>query len=253
MVASTSDFDKIYDQLIKEADKTNVVFINGILTNEGDFNNKIVPAIESSFNLKDTAYKKEGSNYGGQFKQDVGYVSSLWFNPIYNNSFVDEKNPFASWALLLLDTALNGDKWRNVFEDFKQFKLLEAAGKILEIKDANLFFANSKLEQFKDFLSLAQQVISSGGDFNNLANNDDFWAKMLDFLVDFIPYGDRLDNLIKSVPDYFDGKEALNQYWFKDTQYSSAVNPKWVPDISQWVGDAKNSVMLIGHSQGNFF
>ncbi|MFB2875266.1 hypothetical protein ACE1CC_00075, partial [Aerosakkonemataceae cyanobacterium BLCC-F46] len=230
----STNFDgyKVFDERVRQSGKTSFVFVNGIFVSSGDFQNKIVPAIKGTFNLTENAYAENGSNYGGVFQANTSnYATSVWFNPIYNDSVVNDwSETIKSVTLFLFQEAIE--------EAVERFTGVDGIFQIVE--------------QFQDGFDLISRFISSGGDFATLAADDNFQAKVLDFLFEFTPFN-QIDDLIQALPNDFDGKEALNQYWFKDTWPSSAINTNLVPQLTDWLKNEKNSAILLGHSQGNFF
>jgi hypothetical protein len=222
MATSTKfDFDKVYDQLIEDAGKTRVVYINGIFTGETGFDTKV----KETFKFQDdqNVYKLGGSGFRG----------SINFTPEYNPTSPN------TGGNILQDLGLSVIKFF-VKTALDQFDLLD----LLTIP-----------QQIVQFSSLLGQFLTSPNPAQ-LLQDDGFTAQALDFLSSYLPGGDVINNLITSLPA--DLQEALTQYWFKSTDVSKPVNNNWTQgndSVVNWVNnsDQKNSLILIGYSQGNFF
>lgn len=212
----------VLDELITESGKTRVIFINGILTNYDPDFIKQSKIIEETFGLK--KYSLEPDSHP-DFHNHIG---SIEFSPVHNESLKDDLPKF--------------------FTDF---------------------FSNLTREIIFDFLNDATGGIGRFGEVFNLIfefvqnptfaklQEEEFSAKLINFITSNLPGVEVIQKIINSIPATSDFGEVLRQFWFSDPSYSNHVNDLWTDSAKDWlqsdVTSSKNSLILIGHSQGNFF
>ncbi|MEP6519879.1 hypothetical protein [Microcoleus vaginatus] len=245
------DFDKIYDQLIEEGGKSHLLYVNGIRTLDFEFNRDL-NLLDAQWKIRNNKWAQDASGFRGSIQLDDRYLNSSG-----GKDFVD----LASFATdFLFNMALDSIKWKDTFKDSKRYKdandsgldLGEFLGSVLDtVKNAFDLFEN-----FKDAYKLVESfvnVFAGGGSAVDLFRDDDFTAKAIKFLQEFLPTP--LDTAINSLFDSLnpDLKEALKQFWYADIAPSQDVNSLWVPQTSEWLVTPNNSLILVGHSQGNFF
>ncbi len=222
MATPNFDFNNVYDQLIEDAGKTRVVYINGIFTNEISNQGSFDSALDEALKLRKNSY----------VPSSINFRSSINFTPQYNPT-----SP-STGGNIIADLGLSVAKFfvKRALDEFDVFDILEIPGQIIVIADL-----------MRSFLTSPNPA--------QLFQDDDFTAKALSFLSDYLPGGDIITDLISSLPD--DLQESLTQYWFRETTISQPINQNWTQgrnSVANWNNQSNNnSLVLIGYSQGNFF
>ncbi|MDY7014950.1 MAG: hypothetical protein SVX43_15405, partial [Cyanobacteriota bacterium] len=152
-------------------------------------------------------------------------LGSLKFDPVYNPSVIDSGEEIAS----------------SLAEFFGKYLLAKA------IEDLNpLDF----IQNAGDFFDLVWQFASNPTP--SIFSDDQFTAQLISFIASQIPLVSELPTIIDSLPDDFDLKEALQQYWYPNSvPPSQELNNTWID--TDFLNQNQNSLIVIGHSQGNFF
>ncbi|WP_414623230.1 calcium-binding protein, partial [Calothrix sp. CCY 0018] len=258
------DFDNVFNQLIEEGGKTRVIYINGIRTTEDKYRENII-GFDNIWQISGNLYEPQKDVYSstkGLIELDTQYRNTT-------DSTGNNWGDVGVFALkFLLEYAVNKFSFSEILEKAnkhkqlaKKIKSLEAAGKDVTQLAKDLDFVRDGFEIFevvKTGYELAQKFLQSQNPIELVTKDDNFTAKALIFIKDianFIPgFGEIstvIDSLIEAAPD--DIKEALEQYWYRESKFQN-INDSWTKESNSWLSSSsQNSLILLGHSQGNFF
>jgi Ca2+-binding RTX toxin-like protein len=263
------DADKLLEHIINERGKTQVVFVNGILTSE-------VPAEDVN-----RAYGLDYTRYGLDSASEIqGYRSSIEFVPIHNPTAFpsNAEKTLEAAAEPLLDLGQAAGQFFEQFKDLvfdvaikKAEEEIEDLGS--EVRDlentANpeqflIQSARQEISDIQDEIDFAKIIRNSVSKFENLEEGQ--INRLSNFFDD---YGElpELSNRIENDPEQGiitngfshenppnDLLESFAQYWSNQpSQVSSFVNDEWLGNTQSFLEKNQNSAILIAHSQGNFF
>jgi hypothetical protein len=197
---------------------------NQILSNSGQTRVVLMNGIHTTsdqFNGDFTAETKENFIIDSNKLEEK--KGSILFQPVYNPSFLDPVNLLPTLA-----------------DFFSQYIFKKA-----------LDYLNSLeyIDKFADIFSLLGQVAQNPTP--SLLFDDQFTADLIQLIAENTPFFNELTAIIDALPDDFDLKESLAQFWYPNpVEQSRDLNSQW---IDGFLDNSKNSLILIGHSQGNFF
>lgn len=280
------DFNPVFRQLINDGGKSYVVYMNGIRTVADKFQKDLI-GFNKMYNFygningeyeKYTTFleQTEKSNTFGSINLDITYrnttdstgsdlgdlgifVAKFLFN------YALDKFSFAG----VLETVNNSKTLKKKLDDLteKLNKLTNDGADSEDIKklQEQITSTANQLDSIKDVVDFFETVKVSFEFISSLVKtppnqwftDDSFTAKAFFFLKEvssFIPgFGEIssvIDAAIEAAPA--DLKEALEQYWYKETKFPE-IN-SWVNPAQEWLSQSgNNSLILLGHSQGNFF
>jgi len=254
------DFNRVFDQLIEAAGKSRFIYINGIRTTSSQF--------EEDLNRFDQAWKLSNNRVVPGVSEFRG---SIELDTKYRNTTDSTGNDWGDLAVFvgkfLFSYALDKIAFEDIVNQANKHKALQR--KIEELKAAGedvteLVKELDLLKNVADFFGIIKSGYELAESFSkistpsDLVKNGDFTAKAILFLKEVSSYvpafgeiSSVIDSLIEAAPE--DLKEALEQYWQTSSSPSANINGDWTKDAQTWLADKKNSLILLGHSQGNFF
>ncbi|MEG4795681.1 calcium-binding protein, partial [Microcoleus sp. LAD1_D1] len=236
------DFDSAYQGIINERNKTRVVFINGILTSESGFADG-----------KDANDKLTLTNHPNsiEFKPDLRE-----FKPVYNPT---SSSPFLPGNLGLLESLVTTyssfhekispilfqpalDKWNAEVNFGSQEWLDNINAKILTA------LANSS----PDMMSVITD--SEASEVARFVNKYGDWGKFYQALENETIFPPQYTVNSSSVPN--DLLESFAQFMSDaPSKASNSVNigQGWVGDATNFLSTPEHSLIIVAHSQGNYF
>jgi hypothetical protein len=181
MTTLSPDSAEVLKQLVADAGKTRVIFINGILTNASAF-------YDQSWIIQKTFGLARKPTPLVEFPDYYNHVGSLDFSPIHNESLLDNPIKF------LIDFLKN-----IVGETIKEF-INDSSGGLVEFGEifslALEFFQNPTIQKLQE---------------------EKFSADLLNLILGHIPLASNLASLVNNIPEDSDIGESLRQFWFSDT------------------------------------
>jgi len=260
-----TDFNKVFTQLIEEGGKIRVLYMNGIRTTEDQFKENLIGFdqiwnLQGKLVLPGKCISRGSIDLDTQYRNTTDSTGNDWLDlGVFVGKFLFE---YALSQISFGGIIEQANKHKALKKKFEQLKkegkdVTEIAEQIDDLKDIADFFGtiNTGIELAESFTKLSNPA--------DLVKDDDFTAKAILFIKEvagFIPgFGnivDVIDSMIESAPE--DLKESLEQYWYAESKFQD-INNTWTNSAKEWLSSHKhnpfdnNSLILLGHSQGNFF
>src|SRR6476661_2558794 len=282
------DFDAVWNQRLEDSGKISVVYINGIRTVEDKYK-KDIRGFDGIWNFHGNLLAPAGQHQKDVLLKNFDSISkgAINLDLKYRNTSDSTGNDWADIGVFAIKflvgdiiesiKSLPFDLAKNKVDQYKdlqkQIETLQNAGEdVTELKQDLDKLKNGAdigkiFDNFSKFLDVFE-VIKSGWEIaekfikldspKDALKDPDFTAQIFDFIknaIKLIPvYGEAIDTfidrLIYAAPE--DIKEALKQYWDNKPLFQS-IND-WTKDAQTWLSEnSNNSLILLGHSQGNFF
>ncbi|HEY9652634.1 MAG TPA: calcium-binding protein, partial [Coleofasciculaceae cyanobacterium] len=233
--------DDVLKYLVEERGRSMVVFMNGLWTDPSGFKDQR-DAVKQHLNLTDWSYKATG--YESSFKSFketdplIGEEFDAEFKAVYNPSKGEEQKESPAYSNFA----------RVLAKDLFGYSLEQYRNKGLDTNDETYKHIKKNLVDeayhFSWFGGLPKVFTQGENDRNRIAK---FLAEHgdLDGFAERIKYSDDPPS---------DLIEALNQFFSdRSSSVSQKINDKWMGEALEWLKSPNNSLILVGHSQGNFF
>ncbi|NJN72003.1 MAG: hypothetical protein HC799_03895, partial [Limnothrix sp. RL_2_0] len=269
-----TNFSLVLNQLIQDGGRSRVLYMNGIRTVSEKFQTDLI-GFNNIWNLYDSlslsGNQESFATYQDFLKQDnlPQTFGSLDLDIKYRNTTDSTGNDFGDLGVFvvkfLLEYALDKFEISSIFSNATKWAAYQSELIWLRAQGRDTSDVEAKLEELsndagifdllKSGYELTKDLIKT--DPKDWSRDDNLTANAFLFLQDVVQYipgfgeiSNVVDAAISAAPA--DLKEALEQYWYKETQFPE-IND-WIGNVENWLQeDSDNSLILLGHSQGNFF
>ncbi|MGB7440340.1 MAG: calcium-binding protein [Coleofasciculaceae cyanobacterium] len=239
----------VLEQLIQRRGQTKVVFMNGLWTpfgaNPTEGFQSQWRAVERTFSLIDYSQANQTSAILPNFN------SSLDFQPIYNPSKGNDIDEEPRWFSTFTDT-LAEHLFKPAIEEYER--------RGLNTRDRTYRRVRELANDPYHWLTNLPKVFTQGNDFRDrigtflqeYGNLEVFKQKINGDFPNFDPNSD----LVEAFAQFFTDEAAPVSDKVNEQPWATEgwQQPAWRPESVNWLEDnPNNSLILIGHSQGNFF
>jgi Ca2+-binding RTX toxin-like protein len=252
VVTSSNDYawnaDDVLNQLIEDRGQSLVVFMNGLWTPLGSEPDegfqKQWRAVEQTFGLID---------YGATNQTSVtlpGYKSSFQFEPIYNPSKGNDLDEKPKWFFTFTN-ALSEYLFKPAVQNYEQLGLDLEDDTYKRVKELaydpfqRVTNIPKVFTQGSDVRDEIGSFVQQYGNLNQLEIN----------ISGDYPYDPNSD-LLEAFAQFFSDSPALVSQKINSNplELDGWQQEAWVPKSISWLQqNPNNSLILVGHSQGNFF
>lgn len=244
----TWNADEVLNQLIEDRGQTSVVFMNGLWTPLGSEPDegfqKQWRAVEKTFGLVDYS----ATNQTSVTLPD--YIDSFQFEPIYNPSKGNDLDEEPKWFFTFTN-ALSEYLFKPAVQNYEQLGLdldYDTYERVKELAVDPFQFLTNIPKVFTQGSDVREEIglfVQQYGNLNQLEIN----------ISGDSPYDPNSD-LLEAFAQFFSDDPALvsQKINFNPLAIDGWQQEAWVPKASSWLQqNPNNSLILVGHSQGNFF